>query len=71
MDFLYHHLTAVCLPAGVAPPSFVAIQGGTTLQQLTSSSDAVSWSSVVWLAVFACLSLVPILFKQKLKQRFD
>ncbi|KAF0299757.1 Transmembrane protein 41B [Amphibalanus amphitrite] len=56
---------------GVAPPSFVAIQGGTTLQQLTSSSDAVSWSSVVWLAVFACLSLVPILFKQKLKQRFD
>ncbi|XP_037070872.1 transmembrane protein 41B-like isoform X2 [Pollicipes pollicipes] len=56
---------------GVAPPSFVAIQGGTTLQQLTSSSDAVSWASVAWLAVFAVLSLVPILFKQKLKQRFD
>ncbi|CAN7998987.1 unnamed protein product [Ixodes hexagonus] len=54
---------------GVAPPSFVAIQAGTTLHQLSSSKDAVSWWSVSVLAAFALLSLLPVLFKGKLKQK--
>ncbi|KAJ8298807.1 hypothetical protein KUTeg_022867 [Tegillarca granosa] len=56
---------------GVAPPSFVAIQAGTTLYQLTSSGDAVSWFSVVILAILACISLLPVILKKKLKEKFD
>ncbi|WAR02383.1 TM41B-like protein, partial [Mya arenaria] len=54
---------------GVAPPSFVAIQGGTTLHQLTSSGDAVSYRSMGILAVFAVISLLPVIFKKKLKAK--
>ncbi|XP_011170769.1 transmembrane protein 41 homolog isoform X2 [Solenopsis invicta] len=56
---------------GVAPPSFIAIQAGQTLNKLTSSSDAWSWNSVIILCVFALLSLLPVLYKQKLKQKFE
>jgi len=56
---------------GVAPPSFVAIQAGTTLQQLTSSGDALSWQSVCMLAVLAVIALLPVAFRAKLKQKFD
>ena len=93
---------------GVAPPSFVAIQAGTTLQQLTSSTDAITVWSVVILAGFAILrwvlyhfifmansdktryicirkslpshvlifcpfhfSIVPVLFRRRLKNKFD
>ncbi|KAL5007158.1 hypothetical protein ScPMuIL_015964 [Solemya velum] len=56
---------------GVAPPSFVAIQAGTTLQKLTSSGDAVSWTSVIILGVLALLSLLPVLFKKKLQEKLD
>ncbi|XP_013778172.1 transmembrane protein 41B-like [Limulus polyphemus] len=56
---------------GVAPPSFVAIQAGTTLHQLTSSRDAFSWTSLTVLIVFALLSMIPVLFKKKLKEKFD
>ncbi|XP_031837874.1 transmembrane protein stas [Nomia melanderi] len=56
---------------GVAPPSFVAIQAGQTLQNLTSSTDAWSWNSILILCVFAVLSLVPVLFKKKLEEKFD
>ena len=44
---------------GVAPPSFVAIQAGTTLQQLTSSTDAITIWSVAILAGFAILRYFP------------
>lgn len=54
---------------GVAPPSFLAIQGGTTLHQLTSSSDTVSLNSILMLFGFACLSLLPAIFKKKIKYR--
>ena len=40
---------------GVAPPSFVAIQAGTTLQQLTSSTDAITTWSIGMLVGFAIL----------------
>ncbi|KAG1669218.1 Transmembrane protein 41B [Nymphon striatum] len=56
---------------GVAPPSFVAIQAGTTLHTLTSSSDALSWNSLILLSVFALLSLLPVLFKSQLQKKFD
>lgn len=56
---------------GVAPPSFVAIQAGQTLNKLTSSSDAWSWNSIIILCVFALLSLIPVLFKKNLRQKFD
>ncbi|XP_042227001.1 transmembrane protein 41B-like isoform X2 [Homarus americanus] len=56
---------------GVAPPSILAVQAGTTLYQLTSSSDAFSLMSVVLLAAAAILSLVPIILKNRLREKFD
>lgn len=56
---------------GVGPPSFVAIQAGTTLHQLTSSKDTVSWTSIIILSVFACLSLLPVVLKRRLQKKFD
>lgn len=56
---------------GVAPPSFVAIQAGTTLNQLTSSSDTVSLNSILILAVFAIVSMLPVVFKQRLQKKFS
>ncbi|XP_041973149.1 transmembrane protein 41 homolog isoform X2 [Aricia agestis] len=56
---------------GVAPPSFVAIQAGQTLHTLTSTSDAWSWTSVTVLSIFALVSLVPVLLKQRLREKFE
>uniref|UniRef100_A0A7G3AT91 Putative snare associated golgi protein n=1 Tax=Lutzomyia longipalpis TaxID=7200 RepID=A0A7G3AT91_LUTLO len=56
---------------GVAPPSVIAIQAGKTLHTMTSSSDAFSLTSVCVLAVFAVLSLVPVLLKSKLKAKLE
>ncbi|CAK1551953.1 unnamed protein product [Leptosia nina] len=56
---------------GVAPPSFVAIQAGQTLHTLTSTRDAWSWTSVTVLSLFAIISLIPVLLKQKLKEKFE
>ena len=50
---------------GVAPPSFIAIQAGTTLQQLTSTTDALSFQSVALLVIFAFLSILPALLKNR------
>ncbi|RZF33995.1 hypothetical protein LSTR_LSTR006911 [Laodelphax striatellus] len=55
---------------GVAPPSFVAIQAGQTLQLLTSDTGTWSWKSMIILGVFAVLSLVPVLFKGRLRKKF-
>ncbi|XP_008552487.2 transmembrane protein 41 homolog [Microplitis demolitor] len=56
---------------GVAPPSFVAIQAGQTLNKLTSSSDAWSWNSIIMLFIFALLSLLPVLFKNNLQKKYN
>ncbi|XP_070619507.1 transmembrane protein 41B [Erythrolamprus reginae] len=56
---------------GVAPPSFVAIKAGTTLYQLTTAGEAVSWNSVFILMVLAILSILPAVFQNKLKQKFQ
>jgi len=56
---------------GVAPPSFIFIQAGTTLQQLSSTMDPITVETVLLLVVFALLSLAPILLKNKLKTKFE
>lgn len=52
---------------GVAPPSFLYIQAGSTLEQLTHTNVAWSWNSVALLTFFAIISLLPIYFKKKAK----
>ncbi|VVC45524.1 Hypothetical protein CINCED_3A016219 [Cinara cedri] len=56
---------------GVAVPSVLAVQAGKTLHELTSTTSLWSWSSILLLAVFATLSLMPVLFKGKLRDKFD
>ncbi|GBM66372.1 Transmembrane protein 41B [Araneus ventricosus] len=56
---------------GVAPPSFVMIQAGTTLHELTSSADIYSMNSIFMLCMMASVSLLPILFKRKLQEKLE
>ncbi|XP_076032180.1 transmembrane protein stas isoform X2 [Oratosquilla oratoria] len=56
---------------GVAPPSILAVQAGTTLYELTSSTDAFSFTSIILLAGAAVLSLIPIILKNQLREKFD
>ncbi|CAD6195787.1 unnamed protein product [Caenorhabditis auriculariae] len=52
---------------GVAPPSFLYIQAGSTLEQMTHTNVAWSWNSILLISFFAVLSLVPIYYKKKFK----
>ena len=56
---------------GVAPPSCVYIQAGTTLNKLTSSNEVLSVQSIAMLSIFAILSILPVLFKNYLKKKMD
>ncbi|CDQ82168.1 transmembrane protein 41B [Oncorhynchus mykiss] len=56
---------------GVAPPSFVAINAGTTLYKLTTAGEAVSWNSLIVLGVLAILSILPVCFQKKLQQKME
>lgn len=56
---------------GVAPPSCIYIQAGTTLNKLTSSTAVLSYQSIAMLTVFALISLLPILFKNYLKKKIE
>ncbi|XP_052004958.1 transmembrane protein 41B [Xyrauchen texanus] len=56
---------------GVAPPSFVAINAGTTLYKLTTAGEAVSWNSLLVLGVLAVVSILPVCFQKKLQQKLD
>ncbi|KAJ8406431.1 hypothetical protein AAFF_G00300050 [Aldrovandia affinis] len=56
---------------GVAPPSFVAINAGTTLYKLTTAGEAVSWNSLAVLGVLALLSILPVCFQKKLQQKLE
>lgn len=49
---------------GVAPPSFLFIQAGTTLQMMTNANVVWSWSSIATLAFFAVLSIAPVFYKK-------
>lgn len=57
--------------AGVAPPSFLAIQAGQTLNTMTSSSDAFSIKSMLLLGVFSLFTLVPVIFKNQIKKKIQ
>lgn len=50
--------------AGVAPPSFLFIQAGTTLQAMTHANAVWSWTNVLALTFFAALSIAPVIYKQ-------
>ncbi|TSL68248.1 Transmembrane protein 41B [Bagarius yarrelli] len=56
---------------GVAPPSFVAINAGTTLYKLTTAGEAVSWYSLVVLGVLAVVSILPVCFQRKLQEKME
>uniref|UniRef100_A0A8C5VR54 Transmembrane protein 41B n=1 Tax=Microcebus murinus TaxID=30608 RepID=A0A8C5VR54_MICMU len=56
---------------GVAAHSFVAIKAGTTLYQLTTAGEAVSWNPVFILMILAVLSILPAIFQKKLKQKLE
>ncbi|KAH7698928.1 SNARE associated Golgi protein, partial [Aphelenchoides avenae] len=56
--------------AGVAPPSFLYVQAGTTLQMMTSAGAVWSRSTVAILLFFAVLSLLPLFYKH-LKKKTD
>uniref|UniRef100_A0A672REN2 Transmembrane protein 41B n=1 Tax=Sinocyclocheilus grahami TaxID=75366 RepID=A0A672REN2_SINGR len=56
---------------GVAPPSFVAINAGTTLYKLTTTGEAVSWNSLLVLGVLAVVSILPVCFQKKLQQKLE
>ncbi|GFN98628.1 transmembrane protein 41b [Plakobranchus ocellatus] len=56
---------------GVAPPSFVFVQAGTTLHKLTSTSEAWSLANIGLLAVFAVVAILPVAFKGKLRSKLE
>ncbi|XP_067128224.1 transmembrane protein 41B [Centruroides vittatus] len=66
---LFHFFVGTFI--GVAPPSFLAIKAGTTLHQLTSSTDAISWFSIAVLGIFALFSLLPVMFNKKLQSKLE
>uniref|UniRef100_A0A7I4Y0R0 Transmembrane protein 41B n=1 Tax=Haemonchus contortus TaxID=6289 RepID=A0A7I4Y0R0_HAECO len=54
---------------GVAPPSFLYIQAGSTLEQMVHTNVTWNLHSVLLLTFFALLSLLPVLYKRfKIKQ---
>ncbi|KAH8404426.1 hypothetical protein KR222_010685 [Zaprionus bogoriensis] len=63
------HTFALGTFCGVAPPSVIAIQAGKTLQKMSSSSEAFSWTSMGVLTLCACASLLPGLLKNKFKKK--
>uniref|UniRef100_A0A0N5AD70 Transmembrane protein 41B n=1 Tax=Syphacia muris TaxID=451379 RepID=A0A0N5AD70_9BILA len=53
---------------GVAPPSFVFLQAGTTLQQITHEGVAFSLKSIFMITFSAVIALIPILYQQYTKR---
>uniref|UniRef100_A0AC35THY1 Protein Wnt n=1 Tax=Rhabditophanes sp. KR3021 TaxID=114890 RepID=A0AC35THY1_9BILA len=49
---------------GVAPPSFVFIQAGQTLNMMTDTNHMWSWNSIGLLSFFAILSLAPVVWNR-------
>ena len=47
------------------------IRSGTVLHELTTTRDAFPYSAVFWLAVFGCLSLIPVIFKKQIQKRME
>lgn len=47
------------------------LQGGTTLYQLTTAGDAISWSGILVIALLAVGSVLPVAFKNIFKKKFE
>ncbi|UYV67312.1 TMEM41B [Cordylochernes scorpioides] len=56
---------------GVAPPSFLAIQTGTTLHDISLAAGSFSWSSFLVIGISAAVVLAPILFKNYFKSKME
>ncbi|KAL3290558.1 hypothetical protein HHI36_023950 [Cryptolaemus montrouzieri] len=54
---------------GVAPPSFIAIHGGKTLQDMTSTDNAFNLNSLALLILFGGISLIPVILKNRMKDK--
>ena len=67
-----HLFFFLLLSSGVAPPSAVMIQAGQTIHTFTSYRDTMmTYGNITWVAFFAILSLLPIIFKKQLREKFD
>jgi len=53
---------------GVAPLSMLAVQAGQVLEQLTSSSDTITYKSIFFVALMAVGSIAPVYYKRNQKQ---
>lgn len=56
---------------GVAPPSFIAIQGGQTLHDMTIKNSAFNLTSFALLAMCGFISLIPIFLKNRVREKID
>lgn len=56
---------------GVAPPSFIAIQGGKTLHEMTIKDSAFNLNSFALLAGCGLISLIPIFLKNRVREKID
>uniref|UniRef100_A0A1I7XDC2 Transmembrane protein 41B n=1 Tax=Heterorhabditis bacteriophora TaxID=37862 RepID=A0A1I7XDC2_HETBA len=56
---------------GVAPPSFLYIQAGSTLEQMTHTNIAWNWNSIALLTFFAILSVLPVFWKRVVRDKLE
>lgn len=56
---------------GVAPPSFGFISAGVELYELTTTGDAFSLKSILIVIGSAIVSLLPVFFRRKIRQKIE
>lgn len=56
---------------GVAPPSFGFISAGVELYELTTTGDAFSFKSIVFVVVCALISLLPVILRRTLQKKIQ
>lgn len=56
--------------AGVSIPTMFFVRGGAAIQDLTSTSDIVTWRTGLWLTLGGTLLLLPQVFRSRLKEKF-
>ena len=56
---------------GVAPPSFGFISAGVELYELTTTGDAFSLKSILIVVGSAIVSLLPVFFRRKIRQKIE
>lgn len=56
---------------GVIPPSIVAIQAGKTLLTMTTTSETFSLTNIALLSASAVLAIIPLFFKNKVKNKLE